>query len=82
MFKPTKEEQDRHFQKIDKLETNIRIKKGRYGRIIGDTRSAISNLFREYENAIDEKKTKNMPEGLMEYLKNNELPSDLLFHAM
>lgn len=81
MFKPTPEKSAAHFKKIHDLESKIRFKKVRAGGVIGDTQNSISSLLNEYESAIQEKR-QEVSGGLMEYLENNELPSDILFHAL
>ncbi|AHB41849.1 hypothetical protein P148_SR1C00001G1071 [candidate division SR1 bacterium RAAC1_SR1_1] len=77
----SKEESEKHFKKINFLKSKIASKKGKIGGVTKNTESDLYNLFNEYSSAIQEKK-KEILGGFATYLENNELPSDILFHAL
>lgn len=77
----SKEKIEKHFNKINYLESKIAFKKGKVWLIKKNTSNAIRNVICEYSDAIQEKNEEGLW-WLMKYLENNELPSDILFHAL
>lgn len=76
----TKEEIKKHFKNNNELDARIRFRKWKYWSIIAWWKKDISEITSGYSSIIEEKNTE-ISWWLMTYLENNQLPSDIVFHA-